>query len=206
MADFVVDFMNTLGIDKASLVGNSMGGSVALGVAAHAPERVEKIVLADPVGFGRKVSPMMRMMTLPVFGSVLTKPGRQGVVRQMQLCLHDPSQASEDFIDRVTAIGTLPGSQHSFLSFLRDTTDIFGLKKSFVMDFSTRLKKVKTPTLVIWGRQDRLLPISEAKAALKNMKDIRLYVMDRAGHLPQIDNPEEFNTAVLDFLSTATRK
>ena len=200
MADFVLDFMKTMGIDKASLVGNSMGGGISMTVAAQAPDRVKKIVLVDPVGLGRKLSPVMRIMSLPVIGNVLTKPNRLGVVRQMQLCLYDPSQASEDFIDRVAAIGTLPGNQRSFLSLLRETASMAGVKKGLVADFSERLKKIKTPILMIWGRQDQILPLADGEAAAQKMANGRLHVMDQAGHLPQIDKPEEFNATVLDFL------
>jgi 4,5:9,10-diseco-3-hydroxy-5,9,17-trioxoandrosta-1(10),2-diene-4-oate hydrolase len=200
MADFVIDFMKTMDIDKASLVGNSMGGAISLTVAAQTPERVEKIVLVDPVGLGRGQSPVMRLMALPVIGNVLTKPSRKGVLRQMQLCLYDPSQARDDFIDRVTAIGALPGNQRSFLSLLRVTSNILGVKKGIVADFSARLKKIKAPILMIWGRQDQILPLADGEAAVQNMANGRLHVMDRAGHLPQIDKPEEFNATVLDFL------
>jgi pimeloyl-ACP methyl ester carboxylesterase len=200
MADFVIDFMKTMGIDKASLVGNSMGGAISLTVAAQAPKRVEKIVLVDPVGLGRGQSPVMRLMALPVIGNVLTKPSRKGVLRQMQLCLYDPSQARDDFIDRLTAIGALPGNQRSFLSLLRVTSNILGVKKGIVADFSARLKKIKAPILMIWGRQDQILPLADGEAAVQKMANGRLHVMDRAGHLPQIDKPEEFNATVLDFL------
>ena len=200
MADFVLDFMNAMGIDKASLVGNSMGGGISMTVAAQAPERVKKIVLVDPVGLGKWQSPVMRLMTLPVIGNVLTKPSRKGVERQMQLCLYDFSQASDDFIDRVTAIGTLPGNQRTFLSLLRETGNITGIRKGIIAEFSARLKKIKAPILVIWGRQDRILLASEGEAAVERMADVRLHVMDKAGHLPQIDKPEEFNATVLDFL------
>ena len=200
MADFVLDFMNAMGIDKASLVGNSMGGAISITVAAQAPERVKKIVLVDPVGLGTGQSPVMRLMALPVIGNVLTKPSRKGVVRQMQLCLYDPSQASDDFIDRVAAIGSLPGNQRSFLSLLRETSNLFGVKKGIVADFSARLKRIKTPILMIWGRQDRILPVADGEAAVERMADVTLHVMNRAGHLPQIDKPEEFNATVLDFL------
>jgi pimeloyl-ACP methyl ester carboxylesterase len=199
-ADFVLDFMNAMGIDRASLVGNSMGGAISMTVAAQAPERVKKVVLVGPVGLGRGLSPVMRLMTLPMIGEVLTKPGRQGVVQQMQLCLYDPSQASDDFIDRVAAIGILPGNQRSFLSALRSGVNIIGVKKGVLADFSARLKKIKTPILVIWGRQDAVLPVSEGEAAVESMANVRFHLMDRAGHLPQIDKPEEFNATVLDFL------
>jgi pimeloyl-ACP methyl ester carboxylesterase len=200
MADFVIDFMETMGIDKASLVGNSMGGAISLTVAAKTPKRVEKIILVDPVGLGRGQSPVMRLMALPVIGNVLTKPSRKGVLRQMQLCLYDPSQARDDFIDRLTAIGVLPGNQRSFLSLLRVTSNILGVKKGIVADFSARLKKIKAPILMIWGRQDQILPLADGEAAVQKMANGRLHVMDRAGHLPQIDKPEEFNATVLDFL------
>jgi pimeloyl-ACP methyl ester carboxylesterase len=200
MADFVIDFMETMGIDKASLVGNSMGGAISLTVAAKTPKRVEKIILVDPVGLGRGQSPVMRLMALPVIGNVLTKPSRKGVLRQMQLCLYDPSQARDDFIDRLTAIGALPGNQRSFLSLLRVTSNILGVKKGIVADFSARLKKIKAPILMIWGRQDQILPLADGEAAVQKMANGRLHVMDRAGHLPQIDKPEEFNATVLDFL------
>jgi 4,5:9,10-diseco-3-hydroxy-5,9,17-trioxoandrosta-1(10),2-diene-4-oate hydrolase len=200
MADFVLDFMNTMDIDKASLVGNSMGGAISLTVAAQVPERVKKIVLVGPVGLGRWQSSVMRLMTLPVIGNVLTKPSRKGVERQMQLCLYDPSRASDNFIDRVTAIGVLPGNQRSFLSLLRETGNITGIRKGIIVDFSARLKKIKAPILVVWGRQDRILLAAEGEAAVERMADAKLHIMDRAGHLPQIDKPEEFNATVLDFL------
>lgn len=206
MADFVLDFMNAAGIEKATLVGNSMGGGISITVAAQAPERVEKIVLVAPVGLGRGLSPVMRLMTLPVIGNVLTKPGRQGVVRQMQLCLYDPSKAGEDLIDRVSEIGMVPGNQRSFLSLLRETGNITGVKKGIIAGFQEHLKKIRLPILMIWGRQDRILPVSDGEAALGKMAGARLHIMDQAGHFPQIDKPGEFNLVVLDFLSEASAR
>jgi 4,5:9,10-diseco-3-hydroxy-5,9,17-trioxoandrosta-1(10),2-diene-4-oate hydrolase len=200
MADFVLDFMETMGIDKASLVGNSMGGGISLTIAAQAPERVEKIVLVDPVGFGRGVSPVMRLMSLPLLGNVLTAPSRKGVIRQMQLCLYDPSQASDDFIDRTALISAISGNQRSFLSLLRITCNMVGVKEGLIAEFSEYLKKVKLPILVIWGRQDRILPLADGEAAVQKMANGTLHIMDQAGHLPQIDKPEEFNATVLGFL------
>jgi pimeloyl-ACP methyl ester carboxylesterase len=119
----------------------------------------------------------------------------------MQFCLYDPSQASDDFIDHVTAIGALPDSQRSFLSLLRETGNISGIRKEIIADFSERLKKINAPILMIWGREDRILLASEGEAAVERMAGARLHVMDQAGHLPHIDKPEEFNATVLDFLS-----
>jgi pimeloyl-ACP methyl ester carboxylesterase len=200
MADFVLDFMNAMNIDKASLVGHSMGGGITMMVAARAPDRVEKIVLVDSSGLGKRMSLMVRLLTLPVIGEVLTKPSRQGVVRQMQMCLYDHSQASDDFIDRAAAIGKLPDIQRSVLSVLRGGCNIFGMKKKVVTDFSECIKRISAPILVIWGRQDRINPFSDGEAAVERMGDVRLHIIDQAHHFPQIDKPREFNATVLDFL------
>lgn len=200
MAAFVLDFMKKMGIDKASLVGNSMGGGISLTIAAKAPEHVEKIVLVDPVGFGRGISPLLRMMSLPLIGNILTAPSRKGVERQMELCLYDPSQAGDDFIDRSALIGAIPGNQRSFLSLLRNTCNMASVKKELIAQFSEYLEKVKLPILVIWGRQDRILPLADGEAAMHKMANGRLHIMEQAGHCPQIDKPEEFNETVLDFL------
>jgi pimeloyl-ACP methyl ester carboxylesterase len=200
MADFVIDFMNAMNIDKASLVGHSMGGGITMMVAARVPERIEKIVLVDSSGLGKRMSLLVRLITLPVIGEVLTKPGRQGVVRQMQMCLYDHSQASDDFIDRAAAIGKLPDKQRSVLSVLRGGCNIFGMKKKVVTDFSECIKRISAPILVIWGRQDRINPVCDAEAAVERMGDVRLYIIDQADHFPQIDKPGEFNATVLDFL------
>ena len=200
MADFVIDFMNAMNIDKASLVGHSMGGGITMMVAARVPERIEKIVLVDSSGLGKRMSLLVRLITLPVIGEVLTKPSRQGVVRQMQMCLYDHSQASDDFIDRAVAIGKLPDTQRSVLSVLRGGCNIFGMKKKVVTDFSECIKRISAPILAIWGRQDRINPFSDGEAAVERMGDVRLHIIDQADHFPQIDKPGEFNATVLDFL------
>ena len=200
MANFVLDFMKTMGIDKASLVGNSMGGGISMTVASKAPEKVEKVVLVDPVGLGRGLSPVMRLMTAPLIGDVITAPGRKAVILQMQSCLHDPSRVNEDFINRATLINALPGNKRSFLSLLRETANFMGVRKRTVDAFSDCLKKIQSPILVIWGRQDKILPLADAEAAIPKLANGRLHIIDQAGHCPQIDKPEEFNATVLSFL------
>ncbi len=200
MGNFVLDFMKVMNIKKASLVGNSMGGGISIWVASEAPEQVEKVVLVDPVGIGRGLFPVMRLMTLPFLGNILTKPGRKGVLLQMKSCLADPSNVDEDFIDRTTVINELPGNQRSFLSLLRLTADMGGVKKKLITDFRERISKIKSPILIIWGKQDMVLPITDIEAAVKTFDNARFYVIDQAGHCPQIDKPLEFNETVFDFL------
>lgn len=202
MGNFVLDFMKAMDIEKASLVGNSMGGGISIWVASEAPERVEKVVLVDPVGVGRGLFPVMRLMTLPVLGNILTKPGRKGVLLQMKSCLADPSHVDDEFIDRTTVINELPGNQRSFLSLLRITANMGGMRKELITDFKERIKKIKSPILIIWGKQDAVLPITDIEAAVQKFDNARFHVMDQAGHCPQIDKPEEFNETVLDFLKS----
>ena len=200
MAEFILDFMTAMDVTTASLVGNSMGGGVSIKVAAHSPRRVERLVLVDSAGLGKRISSVLRFMTVPFLGEVLSRPGRQSAARMMKMVSYDWSRAGDDFIDRSAAINRMPGNQRSLLSVLRDEIDMFGMKDDALADFSSCLEIIDAPILVIWGRQDRILPVADAESAVGKMVDGRLHIIDQAGHSPQIDRPDEFNATVLDFL------
>ena len=197
---FVLDFMETLHIEKATLIGNSMGGGISMMIAIQSPERVDKLVLVDTIGLGKEVSPVLRLMSLPLIGELLTRPGRKGVLRTMKLCLYDPSAVTDDFIERAAQIAVLPRAQNAFLATLRSGGAFGGIKKELLSAYFDNFHRIKAPSLVIWGRQDRIFPVAHAQVALEKIPGAKLHIIDRAGHFPQMDQPEEFNAAVLEFL------
>lgn len=199
LTDFVLRFMNTVHIEKASLIGNSMGGGISMLAALAAPERVDRLVLVDSFGFGREVSPVLRLMGLPMIGEVLSRPGRKGTENLMKFALYDPSCASNDLIERVTAMAMLPGAQRAFLTMLRPTITMGGVKKETLAPFS-EINRIEAPALVVWGRQDRILPATHGEIAVEKLPNAQLHLIDRAGHFSQMDQPEEFNRVVLEFL------
>lgn len=200
MTSFVLDFMDVMEIEKASLVGNSMGGGITIKAAARFPDRMEKVVLVDSAGLGRRIAAALRILTIPWVGEVLTRPSRRSALRFLKMVAYDQDHISEGRIDRCYAISRICGNQRSLLSVIRDSFSLTGMKQAVLADFSSCLTKITAPTLVIWGRQDRILPVADALSTVEKAANVRLHIIDRAGHSPQMDRPHEFNATVLDFL------
>jgi pimeloyl-ACP methyl ester carboxylesterase len=178
------EFLDTLGIGKATLVGHSFGGMVAAEIAATNPERVERLVLIAPIGLWRDDHPVPDISGMPpenLPGLVLADP--QGPLAAM-LPAPDPTDPEQLF----TAAMTMA----SILQFIWPLPDK-GLHK--------RLYRVKAPTLVVWGAQDALVHPAYGDDFVAAIADARLEVIDGAGHLPQLEQPERTIGVVTKFLA-----
>jgi len=200
-AQFVNDFMEVQHINKASLVGNSMGGGVTLQFAIQFPDRIEKMVLVDSAGLGKELHLLLRLGSLLLIGELLTKPSRKGTVRFLKACVYDPAMLTDELIELVYQLVSLPGAQKSFLSCLRSSVNFLGLRAGTVRSIVDNLTTIATPTLIIWGKQDRILPIAHAYVAKEKIPNAKLHILDPCGHIPQMERPEDFNTLLLEFLA-----
>lgn len=202
VSKFVLDFMKALNIERASLIGNSMGGGVSLQIALQAPDKVDKLVLVNSAGLGKKVTILFRLPSLPLIGGLLSRPSRKGVRRILQECVYDKSLITEDFIERGYQFALLPGTHKAFLTALRSAVNFGGLTDNVLSSFLDNLHTIQAPTLVIWGRQDRILPVAHAQVAEEKIPNAKIHIFDPCGHLPQIERPQEFNALVRKFLQT----
>jgi 4,5:9,10-diseco-3-hydroxy-5,9,17-trioxoandrosta-1(10),2-diene-4-oate hydrolase len=200
LSKFVLGFMEALGIDRASLIGNSMGGGISLQVALQSPDKVDKLVLVNSAGLGKELTIMFRLASLPLIGGLLSRPSRNGVRKILRECVYDKSLISDDFAERGYRIATVPGAHKAFLIALRSSVTIGGLTTKVLNSFLDKLHTIQAPTLVIWGRQDRILPVAHAHVAEEKIPEATIHIFDPCGHMPQIERPEEFNTLVLNFL------
>lgn len=196
-AHFVYDFLDTQALDRPSLVGNSMGGGVTL----QHPDRVEKLVLVSSAGLGRELNPFVRLMTLPLLGEWATRPSRKGAVRVVNSVFYNPALATEQMIDRKFELSALPGAQTAQLSIVRSLVTLGGVRSQVWRPIVEKLHCITAATLVIWGQQDRLLPVIHAQVAKDRMPNVQLHIFDPCGHVAQLERPEEFNKLVLDFLA-----
>ena len=201
LAEFVRDFMGVQDIHQATLIGESMGGAIALQFALQYPQMVDKLVLADSAGLGKEVSIYLRIMTLPVLGNVFSRPSREGSAQLMKEIFYDSNLITDKWVDEDYEMSSLPGAQRSLLNVLRTSCNIWGIKSEVYQPILNRLGEIEVPTMVIWGAQDRILPVAHAHQAAKRLPDARLHIFDPCGHLPNIERADEFNTLVLDFLS-----
>ena len=203
-ASGIRDLLEVLGIDRTTVVGQSFGGGVAMQLAYQHPERCERLVLVDSGGLGREVSWMLRFMTLP--GSEYVMPVIfPGFVRDWGDSLfrriNDQGIHLGRFGEMWSAYASLAEAENrkAFARTIRSVIDPGGQTVS-AMD---RLYlATPMPTLIIWGDRDDIIPVSHAHAAHQAMPGSRLVVIEGVGHFPQIEAPEQFVDALLDFIES----
>jgi 2-hydroxy-6-oxonona-2,4-dienedioate hydrolase len=185
--DFLDGFMTELKIDRASLVGNSLGGWVAAAFVLAHPERIERLVLCDAAGYAALAKTMD-----PRALSALRLASREDIKYLGALTFHDRrfyQDTDAIFKQRVTA-----GDSYTVGQF-RDSM----VRGDDILD--NRLGMINRPTLVIWGREDKLIPQRFAERFHQEIANSRLRIIDNCGHIPQVECPDEFATAVLQFFN-----
>ncbi len=204
MAAFINDFMTALSINRACLVGNSLGGGLALQYTLQFPGKVEKLVLVDSAGFGREMAFIMRLATIPLVGEMMMQPSRMGMAFVLKRCVYDQAVITDDLVDLYYKLDSSPEARMSILSVLRSSATIFGGSADVLDPIIKNLGNIGVPTLIIWGRQDRILPFKHACFAAEKLPNARLHIFDQCGHMPNFERPQEFNDLVLNFLNDHT--
>lgn len=199
---FLRDFCERFGIGRCSLVGSSMGGFIATEVAITEPERVDDLVLVSAAGItwaqarrepatmlarvGQAAAPVaLRFQMSGIKRPRLRKAAFQGV-------FHDPPGLRREILwENFVPAMKSPG-------YFDAMTNLVGY------DIRHRLEEISVPTLIVWGRNDRVVPVPAAFSYKKRIgENAELVIFDRCGHLPQIERPVRFNRVVEDFLKRA---
>lgn len=199
MAAFVRDFLDAIAVPRVTLVGHSFGGAVALRFALDFPKRLEKLGLMEPAALARRASPLLLLMTLPGVGELLSLPSRAGTAMLFRLATHNRGAVSDAVVDEAYQLARLPGAQRCFLRTLRVAGHLFGQRREFFGPILARLSEITVPTLVLWGRQDRIVP--DASMTTRAIPDVHIEVWDGCGHLPWIEHTQRFNALLLDFFA-----
>ena len=203
LAQFVADFLNTLGVERAVLVGNSLGGLVALRLALSRSEQVAALALVDSSGLGYSVNPLLSQLTLPLYGETAitfckTPIGaKQRCWSRAALFFAHPSQAPAAWLAEQERMALLPGYLEATLSSLRAQLNVFG-QREVLLD---SLPQLEMPTLVVWGTDDLVFPKEQAQDAVSRLKQGHLALIPDCGHLPHIERPELFTAALSQFLN-----
>jgi len=199
------DLLQRLGIDRATVVGQSFGGGVALQFAYQFPGLCQRLVLVSAGGLGREVSWMLRLLTLPAAEYVMpvlfpsfVRDWGDSVSRFLRDRGVRNARAEE--VWRAYASLTESGNRHAFVRTMRAVIDPGGQSVS-AMDRLYLAARV--PTLIIWGDQDHIIPLDHAYQAHEAIPNSRLEIMHGVGHFPQAEEPIRFVELLADFLHTA---
>ncbi len=203
--DTLRDLLDALGHDRATFVGQSLGGGVAMQLAYQFPERCERLVLVNSGGLGREVSVILRLLTLPgtefVFPLACT-PTLRDAGRRVGRWLGRAgvrSTAAREEIWRSYASLADAESRHAFFRGLRDVIDWRG---QAVSALGRLHHTAKLPTLIIWGARDPFIPVSHARAAHEAIPGSRLVIFEEVGHYPHCEAPERFVETIVDFIAS----
>jgi pimeloyl-ACP methyl ester carboxylesterase len=196
-ADQLLKFMDALDIKKAALLGQSMGGGTIIRFTVSHPDRVNKIVLVNAAGLPNKLPPIGKISNLPLLGEWMYGLETNGI-RKFTLknnFIHNAQLLTTGFFDRLTRFHKIRGSSEVMLSVTRK--QFFDTLK----DDIARLAGMDIPALIVWGGNEKTIPLPVGRELHRLLPGSRLEILDRAGHCSNIDQYEEFNRLVLEFLS-----
>lgn len=200
-ASFIAAFMDALDIERAALAGNSVGGAICAQFAVDFPARLEKLILVDSAGFGRELHPFLRSWSLPVLGGVIISLYQRAFPLLIRFNFSNPDAIDREWIDGAAAMLRMAGVKESSLEVVRNGVHARGQRVERFHDLHRQLLHSTAPTLIVWGSHDLVVPVSHAYAAQSLIPNSQVRVVDRCGHTPQVERPQEFNRLALDFLS-----
>ncbi|MGV8887693.1 MAG: alpha/beta fold hydrolase [Pseudomonas sp.] len=188
------DLLDALDIQRCVLVGNSLGGAIAIKLALDQPQRVSRLVLMAPGGLMEKEQYYLQMEGIQKMGAAFAKGELHdagGMRRLLALQLFDESLISDETIDeRVAVVRQQP---------------VCVLSTMQVPNMTSRLSELQCPILGFWGMNDKFCPVSGAQAMMQHCRNIRFVLLSECGHWVMVEHRELFNRECLAFFQEAQR-
>ena len=199
------DLLWVLGHERASVVGHSLGGGVAMQFAYQFPERCERLALVSSGGLGREVHPILRAAALPgaewVMPLLCASGVRNAIDGAARFLGRAGLRAGPDLEEMWRGFSSLADGdgRQAFVHTLRTIVDAGGQR----VNAADRLYlAAEVPTLIVWGKRDPMIPVAHARAAHAAIRGSRLEIFPRAGHFPHRDDPRRFVEVLLAFMRT----
>jgi pimeloyl-ACP methyl ester carboxylesterase len=198
-ARIVASLLDHLGVERADVAGNSLGGRVALTLALDYPARVNRLILVDSRGLsGQYPTTIERVAGIPVIGQVVRWATPRVLVRRaVEAVYADPSRVTDQLVDRYDDLIRRDGNRQAMTDAMAGPRD---------PDLDRRLSEIKVPVLLQWGEHDRRLPLSVAYRMRDGLQDARLAIYQNAGHVPMEELPAETSADAETFLREQSQR
>jgi pimeloyl-ACP methyl ester carboxylesterase len=196
------DLLAAIGVDRASIVGHSLGGGVAMQFFYQFPQRVERLALISSGGLGHEVSPLLRTAALPGFSTLLSMTIRPRLLAAMTAGgkhMRERSVAGGVYLQAIArALRPLEtaGAREAFLQTLRSVIDARGQRVSA----TDRLYLLETiPTLIVWGERDNTIPLVHGQRAHEAIPNSSFKTLPNAAHFPHLEDPVGLSGMLREF-------
>ncbi len=191
--DIIVALMDRLGVAKAALIGNSIGGRIAWKFAARNPERVTKLVLVSPDGFASKGFAYDQKPKVPGMTHIMRYILPKSMVRSsLANAYGDPALLTNETVDRYYDLMLAPGSRSALIGRMEQTV---------LRDPIPSLRQIQVPVLLVWGEKDAMIPVGNAADYVRELPHSKLVTFPDLGHVPQEEAPAQALVPVRAFLA-----
>jgi pimeloyl-ACP methyl ester carboxylesterase len=199
------DLLAAIGIERATIVGHSLGGGVAMQFFYQFPQRVERLALISSGGLGREVSPVLRTAALPGVSALLAvtiNPRRLAALARAGRRVSERGNRAGVYMRAAArALSPLenPDARGAFLQTLRAVIDVHGQRVSA----TDRLYLLESlPTLIVWGERDNTIPLGHGRSAHEAIPNSRFRTLARAAHFPHLEDPDGLSALLREFVAT----
>lgn len=196
---FLADVLRALDVERAHLVGHSLGGAIATIGAVCLPDRFRSLALVAPGGYGERLALSFRLSSFPIATLVARIAPTLVVGDTVRACFYDPSRAPDWVFEQATRYARA-GAAVEFTRVMRQAVDLRGPRRELRDAWDGPTRGIRAPALVVWGRQDAVLPASDVDEVIARLPHAQKKLIDRAGHLVQLERPDEFNPTLIAFL------
>jgi len=197
---FFKDFMEVLGIERATLIGNSMGGGLAWAMAISFPKKVDRLILINSIPpdvlswlKGKSFRKLIYVKNIPflIYLAIATR-NKNSIKRVLMDCVLNDKLITQDVLNRQYEISMIKGTTWVLYSTFKNA------KRA--LDFKEKLQMIYQPTLIIWGEKDEILPVSVGEYLHRTLPRSRFHLVPNSGHIPMWESPEDVNEVLIKFL------
>jgi 2-hydroxy-6-oxonona-2,4-dienedioate hydrolase len=187
-SEFLKNFFDASGIKRPNLIGSSLGGQVSAEFAASYPQDIEKLILVSPSGAMTQSTP-----ALDAYIMAALYPNEESAKNAFEMMECSGKNVDEKVVTGFVERMRLPNAKLAFMSTL------LGIKNSALV--TSKLQTISTPTMIIWGSNDLVIPINYSDSFVSAIQDCRFFRMDGCGHTPYVQDPHIFASKVLEFFN-----